>query len=82
MTLASRFRDGSFRGHRQPAAAVPSLWQQTGATAGRIIATLMAWLDRARERRALLSLSDLQLRDIGVSRAEADGEGGKPFWQT
>jgi len=42
----------------------------------------MAWLDRARERRALLSLSDLQLRDIGVSRAEADGEGGKPFWQT
>lgn len=80
-TLTRRFRGGSFRGHRQPVAVVPSLWGQAIAAAGGIVATLLAWQDRARERRALLGLGDLQLRDIGISRAEADGEGGKPFWR-
>jgi len=42
---------------------------------------LSAWHDRARQRHALLSLSDLELRDIGISRADASGEGDKPFWQ-
>jgi len=49
--------------------------------AGEIAARLLTWYDRARERRALLGLSDRQLQDIGISRAEADGEGDKPFWR-
>jgi uncharacterized protein YjiS (DUF1127 family) len=48
---------------------------------GKIAASLLAWYDRARQRRALLGLSDRQLQDIGISRAEADGEGDKPFWR-
>jgi uncharacterized protein YjiS (DUF1127 family) len=39
------------------------------------------WLRRARQRRQLLALSDHQLQDIGISRADAVGEGDKPFWQ-
>ncbi len=39
------------------------------------------WRDRARQRRALLALDDRLLSDIGVSRAEADVEGEKPFWR-
>ena len=79
MTILTR--DGSFRDHRHPAAAVSSLWVQASAAAGKVVAMVMAWQDRVRERRALLGLGDLELRDIGISRAEADGESGKPFWR-
>jgi uncharacterized protein YjiS (DUF1127 family) len=43
--------------------------------------TLLTWLERRRERRALLELSDHMLKDIGVSRADAWAEGSKPFWR-
>jgi uncharacterized protein YjiS (DUF1127 family) len=45
------------------------------------IRVLHLWLERARQRRALLRLSDALLEDIGVSRAEARIAGGKPFWR-
>ena len=79
-TLTDRFQGGSFRRHRQ-AVSAPSLWAQAGAAAGKAVTGLMVWHDRARERRALLGLNDLQLSDIGISRADAGGEGEKPFWR-
>lgn len=42
------------------------------------------WADRqelARSRRALLTLDDRMLRDIGVDRATARNEGDKGFWR-
>jgi uncharacterized protein YjiS (DUF1127 family) len=36
---------------------------------------------RASERRDLARLSDWQLRDVGISRAEADAEAGRWFWR-
>jgi uncharacterized protein YjiS (DUF1127 family) len=42
---------------------------------------LCDWTERNRQRRALLSLSDSMLSDIGVSRADALLEGEKPFWK-
>lgn len=36
---------------------------------------------RAQQRRRLMELSDLGLRDIGVSRADAWAEYRKPFWR-
>jgi uncharacterized protein YjiS (DUF1127 family) len=42
---------------------------------------LDVWLERARQRRALLRLSDALLDDVGLSRAEAWQEGTKPFWR-
>ena len=36
---------------------------------------------RAQQRRRLMELSDLGLRDIGVSRADAWEEYRKPFWR-
>lgn len=79
-TLTDRFRNGSFGGHRQ-AVSTASPWAKAGAAASKVVTRLMVWHDRARERRVLLALSDLQLRDIGISRAEAGGEGDKPFWR-
>jgi uncharacterized protein YjiS (DUF1127 family) len=78
-TLTDRFQDGSFRGHRQ--AVSTSLWARAGTAAGEAVTRLLVWHDRVRERRALLGLNDLQLRDIGISRADAGAEGEKPFWR-
>jgi uncharacterized protein YjiS (DUF1127 family) len=42
---------------------------------------LLEWLQRSRERRQLDGLSDHMLKDMGVSRADAEQEVAKPFWQ-
>lgn len=40
-----------------------------------------AWLERRRQRRSLLELSDHTLKDIGLTRSDAYREGSKPFWR-
>jgi uncharacterized protein YjiS (DUF1127 family) len=47
----------------------------------RLFSTLAFWHERARQRRALAELPSELLKDIGVSRAEAMREAGKPFWK-
>lgn len=47
----------------------------------RLFDMFMAWLDRARQRRHLAELDDRMLRDIGLSRAEVDGEISQRFWR-
>ena len=42
---------------------------------------LLLWLQRRRERRQLAGLSDHMLKDIGVTRADVDGETCKAFWR-
>jgi uncharacterized protein YjiS (DUF1127 family) len=44
------------------------------------IALVEGWIERHWQRRALLGLSDHVLKDIGVSRSEAQREGRKSFW--
>lgn len=46
-----------------------------------LLAGLATLAERARQRRQLAGLSDWQLRDIGLSRADVDGETSKPFWR-
>ena len=43
--------------------------------------TLRQWWRRARERRQLARFDDRDLRDIGLTRADAAGELAKPFWR-
>jgi len=45
------------------------------------IALIARWIERARQRRALVGLDDHVLRDIGVTRVEAEREWEKPFWR-
>jgi uncharacterized protein YjiS (DUF1127 family) len=40
-----------------------------------------AWVERRCQCRALLSLGEPMLKDIGLSRADVAGEAGKWFWQ-
>ena len=42
---------------------------------------LVTWLERTRQRHALMALSDEMLHDIGLSRFEVERESRKWFWQ-
>jgi uncharacterized protein YjiS (DUF1127 family) len=48
------------------------------------ITSVLGWveaqLERRRSRRALLEMSDDQLKDIGISRGDAYREANKPMW--
>ena len=53
----------------------------TSATVlGRARVALYLWRERARQRVHLAEMSPQMLEDIGVSRAAARAEAGKPFW--
>jgi uncharacterized protein YjiS (DUF1127 family) len=59
----------------------PLLKTDAGAIVSNLVTNLLVWLERARERRQLLSLSDHAIKDFGASRADAIREGDKPFWR-
>jgi uncharacterized protein YjiS (DUF1127 family) len=42
---------------------------------------IAAWIERSRQRKALATLDDQMLRDIGITRVEAARESDKPFWR-
>ena len=47
----------------------------------RLTDLFLLWLQRARQRRSLDSLSDHVLKDVGLSRADVAGEARKQFWR-
>ena len=47
----------------------------------RLARLLERWAARAAQRRRLADLPDVRLRDLGLSRAAAQEEAGKPFWR-
>ena len=49
--------------------------------AGRVLATLRDWRRRAHDRAELASLDNRMLRDIGLTRADAEFLSNKPFWR-
>jgi len=49
---------------------------------GRGLITLFKeWRRRARERQELMTMGDISLRDIGITRCDAMNEASKPFWR-
>ena len=56
-----------------------------GSRAGRCLgprrATLREWRRRSRERAELAALDDRMLKDIGLTRADAEFLSNKPFWR-
>jgi uncharacterized protein YjiS (DUF1127 family) len=47
----------------------------------RAASEIREWRRRSRDRRALAAMSDRSLRDIGLTRYDADWEASKPFWR-
>lgn len=46
-----------------------------------LLGGLLQVMERRRTRLALFELTDDQLKDIGISRADAYREGLRPFWE-
>jgi len=51
-----------------------------GPVAMRLFGLLMIWFDRVRQRRHVQALDDRMLKDIGLTRADVEGEARKHFW--
>ena len=69
---------------RRQAARRPSWPQETGRLAillAGLRATVADWRRRHRARAELGRMSDRELRDLGVTRAEAEREAAMPFWR-
>jgi len=69
--------------YRQPEPLVHGSQAYTGRTKFSLTSALTrldAILERRRGRKALLEMTDDQLKDIGLSRSEAHGEAYRPFW--
>ena len=68
-----------------PASWTPALFGRSiprdGATA-RVANVVLAWQERAQQRRRLAEMDDRLLADMGFGRAEAFAEAGKPFWRS
>ncbi len=52
-----------------------------GSPVRSVIDLVLIWRERSRQRSALKYLDDRLLRDIGISRADAEWEVSKRFWQ-
>jgi len=50
-------------------------------TVASLIRTAAIFRARARQRQQLYTLSDYQLKDMGITKADALNEANKPFWQ-
>lgn len=72
----STFREKPARGSSAAATARPKQ-----PALQRLVLLIRLWIERSRQRRELAALSDYQLRDIGLSRADAHWEYSKPFWR-
>ena len=70
--------------HEPAAARLRQDHRPQAPASGRLIARmarlLVAWRRRTRSRTQLARLSERELRDIGVTPAEAARECAKPFW--
>jgi uncharacterized protein YjiS (DUF1127 family) len=55
---------------------VRAIAARTGA-----LARFAEWKQRSAGRRELMNLTERDLRDIGITRSEAEAEANKPFWK-
>jgi uncharacterized protein YjiS (DUF1127 family) len=68
--------------HAQSIRHAPLEWRTSARRLFAELHTLIAeWRHRARGRRELAALSDRCLRDIGLTRYDANREARKPFWR-
>lgn len=56
-------------------------FRRLGDLIGHIADTLRTWRVRDRQRRELRELDDATLKDIGLTRAQANFAADKPFWR-
>jgi uncharacterized protein YjiS (DUF1127 family) len=66
---------------RPPIPWEPGFYRGAGLRLQHGLDTLRLWRERARGRRQLRTFDDHLLRDIGITRLQAEAEADKPFWR-
>ena len=81
-TARAPLEQRALTGGRRP---LKSRWDGFVSLAGDMVVAvtdlLYLWQRRLRDREMLLHMSTAQLKDIGLSRADALQEAEKPFWR-
>ena len=54
--------------------------QLFGGIGQRTIVTILAWRSRVRQRRELMMLNCVELRELSLNEADVNREISKPFW--
>jgi uncharacterized protein YjiS (DUF1127 family) len=65
----------------RPAGGAARGFDAAASRLGRVWQAFVIWSSRSRQRRALASLDEALLKDIGLSRADIEFEAAKPFWR-
>ncbi|GLS33168.1 Uncharacterized conserved protein YjiS, DUF1127 family [Mesorhizobium albiziae] len=65
---------------RRGVSSTPDLKTSFFATVRAAFGRLERQIEKRNSRRLLLELTEHQLKDIGISRADADGEAARRFW--
>jgi uncharacterized protein YjiS (DUF1127 family) len=60
---------------------LPRAWRTLTAASLHAVDAILTWRERARTRRQLLMLDDRLLKDMGITRLDAQSEAEKPFWR-
>ncbi len=68
---------------RRPIGPIPHHRKRRAASnvVGRVLTTFREWRRRAHGRAELARLDDRMLRDIGITRSDAEFLSNKPFWR-
>jgi uncharacterized protein YjiS (DUF1127 family) len=80
-SLAAAARATVLRSAFAPRSIGEELWSTPDGRLPAVVEQVLMWHDRARQRRALLGLSDDMLVDVGISPSEALKEARKAFWR-
>ncbi len=61
--------------------ALHAFWFTPDLAAIAAVRALILWHKRSRDRARLAAMEPYLLRDIGLTREQADSEAAKPFWR-
>ena len=69
--------------HSPPLSASTVLVKRfVGGIGQRTLNAIRSWRARLRQRRELLMLNDVELRELSISEADVNREARKPFWES
>lgn len=69
------------RRHSAGSSLIDAVLVRTRAGCEALLSRIGEWHRRAAGRRELMTLTDQDLHDIGISPSEARAEANKPFWE-